>query len=155
MGDRRVRLIDFFDRGVAKFPDRICLKDDHASWTYTEVQCMTYQAARAMGHAGVGPGERIAVYSPNGAAAFAAVLGIFRAGCVWLPVNARNVLAETIEYLRGNGCTGLFFGDRHRTDALAIAAAIPGLKVVVSVDAAEGETPVFSAGSSTWTTAKS
>jgi acyl-CoA synthetase (AMP-forming)/AMP-acid ligase II len=136
-------LIDFFDRGAAAFPERVCLKDDRNAWTFAEVARMTHRAARALRAAKVGPGDRIAVFSPNSATAFAAVLSAFRAGGVWLPVNARNALAETIDYLRDNGCTVLFFGAKHRADAEEIAAALPTLKLVVGLDEPCGGTPAF------------
>jgi acyl-CoA synthetase (AMP-forming)/AMP-acid ligase II len=138
-----LRLIDFFDRGATAFPDRICLKDDWNAWTYTEVRRMTHQAARALREAGVRPGERIAVYSPNGAAAFASVLATFRAGGVWLPVNSRNALSETIDYLRDNGCVALFFGLKYAAEAKEIGVALPGLKIVICLDARDGDAPAF------------
>ena len=142
-GVRSLTLIDFFDRGAAAFPARVCLKDERDAWTYAEVQRMTHQAARALHAAHVGPLDRVAVFSPNSAVAFAAVLSVFRAGAVWLPVNARNALAETIAYLRENGCTALFFGARHREDAKAIAAALPALKLVVGLEEPHGDMPAF------------
>ncbi len=138
-----MRIIDFFDRGAAAYPDRVCLKDDQNQWTFDEVRRMTWQAARAMQAAGFRPGDRVAVYSPNGATAFAAVLAIFRAGCVWLPVNVRNPLPETIGYLRANNCTGLFLASKYEDEADAIHAALPALKPLPRLDVASREDMSF------------
>ena len=138
-----MRIIDFFDRGATAWPDRICLKDDHSAWTFDEVRRMTWQAARALHESGLTRGQRIAVYSPNSAVAFAAVLAIFRAGGVWLPVNVRNPLPETIAYLRDNGCAALFFGSRYAAHAAEIRAALPGLKRAQCLDAEMDGEPAF------------
>ena len=145
-----MRVIDFFDRGATAFPDRVCLKDEHNAWTFDAVRRMTWQAARALQVAGFQPGDRIAVYSPNGATAFAAVLAVFRAGCVWLPVNVRNPLPETIDYLRSNSCAGLFFGSRYEAEAGEIRAALPGLKRAQCLDAEFEQQPAFA----TWCAAQ-
>ena len=89
-----MRLIDFFDRGVALGPGRICLKDALRSVTYGEVQRRTHRIASALLRLGLEPHRMAAVYSPNCAVAFECVLGIARAGAVWVPINARNAVAE-------------------------------------------------------------
>jgi acyl-CoA synthetase (AMP-forming)/AMP-acid ligase II len=123
-----LRIIDFLDRGASICPQAICIKDDGGQWTYDEVRRMTFRAARALQAAGVRPGDRIAVYSPNGAIPFAAVLAIFRAGAVWLPVNVRNPLHENIEFLRGNQCAALFFASKYAEEAMRIREALPSLR---------------------------
>ncbi len=129
-----MRIIDFFDRGARAYPERTCLKDEHVSWRFDEVRRLSFQAARALQRAGVRPGDRVAVYSPNGAAAFAAVLALFRAGCVWLPVNVRNPLPEGIDYLLENDCAFLFFASRYEQEARAIGQAVPSLKAMLCLD---------------------
>ena len=138
-----MRIIDFFDRGASLYPDRVCLKDEHGQWTFDQVQRMSYRAARALHARGIQVGDRIAVYSPNGAIAFAAVLAIFRAGGVWLPVNVRNPLPETVEYLTGNGCAALFFGAKYEAQAREIRTALPALKHAGCLDAAFEDQPDF------------
>ena len=138
-----MRIIDFFDRGAAAYPQRTCLKDAHHAWSFAQTRRMTWQAARALRQAGLAPGDRIAVYSPNSAAAFAAVLSLFRAGAVWLPVNVRNPLPENIDYLRSNGCAALFFAARYAAEAETIRAALPGLRLVQCLDADPAGGPAF------------
>ena len=89
-----MRAIDFFDRGVFLDPDRLCLKDASVARTYREVHARSCRIANAMRRDGVRPQDKAAVYSPNAAVAFECVLGILRAGAVWVPINARNVVSE-------------------------------------------------------------
>ncbi|MDO8277803.1 MAG: AMP-binding protein [Burkholderiaceae bacterium] len=138
-----MRIIDFFDRGASLYPHRICLKDEHGQWTFDQVRRMSHRAARALHARGIQVGDRIAVYSPNAAIAFAAVLAIFRAGGVWLPVNVRNPLPETIEYLTNNDCAALFFGAKYEAQAREIRATLPGLKHTGCLDAAFEHAPDF------------
>ena len=61
----------------------------------------THRVANGLLAAGLGKGSKAAVYSPNHASAYAALLGIVRAGITWAPVNARNALDENL-YILGN-----------------------------------------------------
>ena len=89
-----MRLIDFFDRGVALDPTRTCLKDATVARSYGDVQRRSYRIANALAAAGFAPGQKAAVYSPNGAVAFECILGIVRGAQVWVPINARNTAGE-------------------------------------------------------------
>lgn len=129
-----MRLIDFLDRGASFYPNRTCLKDDNVSWTYEEVRQITHRYAQALHQEGIKPGDRIGVYSANGAAGFAAILAIFRAGCIWLPVNARNPLHENAEFLRKHECSALLFDRRHEGEAADAAAAVATLKKFSCLD---------------------
>ena len=78
-GRLTMRLIDYFDRGADLYPDRHCLHDGTRGWTYAT--CAP-DPSRRQRPAGGGPEARlkVAVYSPNHAAAYACLLGIVRAG---------------------------------------------------------------------------
>ena len=60
-----MRLIDLFDRGVAISPDRVCLKDDRTSLSFSEVKARSCRFANAIAAAGYSPGQKAAIYSPN------------------------------------------------------------------------------------------
>ena len=96
-----MRLIDFFDRGVAMAPARTCLKDDISSSTFVQVQERSYRIAQALRRDGLKAGDKVTVYSKNCAVAFECILGILRAGCVWVPLNSKNAVAEN-NYILGN-----------------------------------------------------
>ena len=94
-----MRLIDYFDRGADLYPQRDCLHDGTRGWTYAEVHGTTHQVASGLLAAGLKHGDKVAVYSPNHAMAYAALLGIQRAGLIWAPVNARNAIEENLYIL--------------------------------------------------------
>jgi acyl-CoA synthetase (AMP-forming)/AMP-acid ligase II len=91
-----VRLIDFFDKGAELDPDRLFLLDDIEQRTYSQTQALSHRIANAFRRVGIQPGTKIAVLSGNAARAFECVIGLLRAGCVWVPVNARNTLEDSI-----------------------------------------------------------
>ena len=90
-----MRVIDFFDRGALLHPDRaFMIAEDGAITTYRDVQTLSHRTALAMVAAGFGYRKNAAIYSPNAPGAFDALLGIYRAGGAWVPINARNAIAE-------------------------------------------------------------
>jgi HIP---CoA ligase len=76
-------------RASAEFPDREALVDDGVRWTFAELAEQVYRCAGAMIASGVRPGDRVAVWAPNGRQFVAAALGAVTAGAVLVPVNTR------------------------------------------------------------------
>ncbi len=91
-----MRVIEFFDRGVALDPDRPCLIDHAGTLSFYEVQQASQRIARRMMELGIGRDKKVAVLSPNASLAFECILGILRLGAVWVPVNARNSIEDNI-----------------------------------------------------------
>jgi len=133
-----MRLIDYFDRGVRHFPDRACLVDGELSKSYREVAAMTYRIAGCLLAGGLKPGERVAVLSPNSAAAFECILGLLRANAVWVPLNARNVIGDHLHFLGLTGCTHLFYHSQFAPQIDRLRAEVPSLRVTICIDKPEG-----------------
>jgi acyl-CoA synthetase (AMP-forming)/AMP-acid ligase II len=136
-----VRSIDYFDKSAELFPDRPVLVDGEASWTYAEVQAQTHLIARAMTAQGLKRQEAAAIYSPNHASILACMLGMWRAGAVWIPVNTRNALDANIQYLTYVRAAWLFYHSSYSADAEAIAAAVPSIRHVICLDGRDRERP--------------
>lgn len=132
-----MRIIDFFDRGAERFPDRDVVHDLTRGWSYREVQTLTRRIATALIAAGLGRDSAVATYTPNSAPGFAAQYGIFRAGAVWLPINVRNGVDENIAVLDRMEAEFLFFARQYEGDIPRIRAQLPRLRGVVCLD---GET---------------
>lgn len=140
-----MNIVHFFDHGVMRFPNRICLQDATTSFTYRELQSLTHRIANALIAAGAGKGAHVAVYSPNAAVAFACILGILRAGGTWVPLNARNTVGANIEFLRNADCRFLFYHSTMETSIGEIAARAPEIKGFVCVDGAGAGAPSLTA----------
>lgn len=136
-----MRLIDFFDRGVLRHGERACLIDGDTRYSYAEVRALSCRIGNGLIAAGIGPGDKVAVYSPNAAKAFIAVLGTLRAGATWVAINARNSLADNIAFLALNDCRCLFFHSSFEAALPEIKAAVPSIARHIGVDHASEHGP--------------
>ena len=130
-----MRLIDYFDRGADLHAGRDCLHDGTRGWTYAAVQGNTHRIANGLLAAGLKSGDKVAVYSPNHAMAYAALLGIERAGLIWAPVNARNALEENLYILDNTDVAFLFYHSSFEGYLPRIREACPRIKEVLCIDA--------------------
>ena len=134
-----MRLIDYFDRGADLYPERPCLHDGTRGWSYADVRATTHRVALGLLAAGLTAGDKVAVYSPNHAMAYAALLGIQRAGLVWAPVNARNALEENLFILDNTDVAFLFYHSSFEGYLARIRAACPKIRTFICLDRPEFE----------------
>jgi acyl-CoA synthetase (AMP-forming)/AMP-acid ligase II len=73
----------------ARHADRIAVRDGGLTLTYPELAAAARRFGAALVESGVGPGDRVAIWCFNCAEWVVAVLGIFAAGAVLVPVNTR------------------------------------------------------------------
>jgi acyl-CoA synthetase (AMP-forming)/AMP-acid ligase II len=133
-----LRVIDYFDAGAAIDPDRAALIAGDAMLRYREVRDWSHRIAAALAARGFLPGQKVAVFSPNHPGAFLCMLGLWRAGGVWVPVNVRNAVAANIDYLNYAGTDWLFFHGDHAAEVAAIEASVPTLKGAICIDGRTG-----------------
>ena len=134
-----MRIIDFFDKGVALDPSRAFLVEGEDVRTYGQVQAFSHRVANAFARDGVKPGTKAAVYSHNAARAFECVVGLLRAGCVWVPVNVRNTVADTVYVLNNTDTEVLFYAEPFKAAVAEILAACPKIRATVCIEARDGE----------------
>ena len=136
-----MRTIDLLDNGLARFPKRLCMLDaaPHSasgtalSFTHEEVRQFSHRIANGLRKAGLKRGSRVAIYSTNCALALVCMVGLLRAGAVWLPVNTRNPLPENLEFLAENACEFVFCENALLQDLAAIRAATPTIRDAVLI----------------------
>ena len=136
-----MRIIDFFDRGADRYPDRDVIHDLTRGWSYREIQTLTRRIATALVAAGLGRDSSVATFTPNSALGFAAQYGVFRAGAVWLPINVRNSVDENIVVLDRMDAEFLFFASQYEADIAKIRAQLPRLRGCVCLDAPSAHGP--------------
>ena len=134
-----MRLIDYFDRGADLYPRRDCLHDGTRGWTYRSVRGTTHRVANGLLAAGLETGDKVAVYSPNHAMAYAALLGIQRAGLIWAPVNARNAIEENLYILDNTDVAFLFYHSSFEAYLPRIREACPKIRTFLCIDSPEFE----------------
>jgi acyl-CoA synthetase (AMP-forming)/AMP-acid ligase II len=131
-----MRLIDFFDRAAALYPDRIFVKQGAVERTYRESQASTHRIAAALQRDGLAPGARIGLYTQNDWRGLEAIFALGRAGCVMTPVNARNAVKQNVAILRNHGVEALFYHSAFAGEVAQVRAACPGIRLFVCLDAA-------------------
>ncbi len=136
-----MRLIDFFDKGVARAPGRVCLQDATVSRTYAEVQIRSRKLANMLAAEGFGVGRKAGLYSPNCVAGLEAMIGLFRAGVVWVPVNAKNGIEENGYILAHNDVEVLFYHSELEPILPRLRELCPGIARFVCLDRPGGENP--------------
>src|ERR1700744_2022584 len=95
-------------RAAAEFGDREAVVDGDVRWTFSDLAAEVSGAAGAMIASGVEPGDRVAVWAPNGRHFITAALGAVTAGAVLVPVNTRFKGDEAAWILGKSGAKLLF-----------------------------------------------
>ena len=134
-----MRSIDYFDKQAQLHPEREVLIFGDARVTYAQRQRLTHRLAGAMHRAGIAHQEPVAIMSPNDGAILMTLLGLWRAGAVWIPVNTRNALDANIAYLRHVRAGWLFYHSSLADEARQVQAQVPSIRKLVCLDAAVRE----------------
>jgi acyl-CoA synthetase (AMP-forming)/AMP-acid ligase II len=136
-----VRNIDYFDKQARLHPDRTLLIAGEERISYAEMERLTHRLACAMLADGLDEQEPVAIMSPNDGAVLAAMLGLWRANAVWIPVNTRNALDANIQYLNYVRAAWLFYHSSFAEDAWAVQRQVPSIRRMICLDKEEGDAP--------------
>jgi acyl-CoA synthetase (AMP-forming)/AMP-acid ligase II len=99
--------------------------------TFSELAADAGAAARAFVHAGVEPGERVAIWAPNSAEWIVASFGVYLAGAVLVPLNTRYKGEEAGHVLRTSGAKVLLtVTDFLESDYLSLLEGVAGLEML-------------------------
>ena len=93
--------------GAGRHRSAQALVDGERGLTYTQLAPEVDRYARGFVAAGVGAGDRVAVWAPNCAEWMLAALGLLRAGAVLVPLNTRFKGGEAAYIVRNAGVTTL------------------------------------------------
>src|SRR5690606_23730684 len=115
-------------------PDRACLVEGDVVRIYRDVHARVGALAGALDTLGGAPGERCAVLAPNCALTFECMLAIYRAGRVFVPLNAKNHIRENAHVAQQSEAQTLFFHSSLAEQVEALRAACPALARFVCMD---------------------
>jgi acyl-CoA synthetase (AMP-forming)/AMP-acid ligase II len=127
-------VISLFDHGAMRHPERSCLEDDLEVRTYGEVRDASHRIALALRDRGVVPGDKIATLSPNSVSMIEGMLGIYRAGCVFVPLNVLNPEDENSTILRNNDVSVLFYHSKFAGTVGRLLEQCPRVRLVIRLD---------------------
>jgi acyl-CoA synthetase (AMP-forming)/AMP-acid ligase II len=132
-----MRIIEHFDNAARFYPDNIAFVDvgsDEPGLSYAQAQPETQRIAGALDHHGYSRGSHVGVLAPNGSTAFLALLGLFRAECVWLPINPRNPVPVNADLLQRFDGELLLFHSAFADEARQLRDECPGIREIVCID---------------------
>jgi amino acid adenylation domain-containing protein len=98
---------DLVIRAAARRPDALAVRGPDGDLSYAELDARANQVARALGGAGVGAGDRVAIWLPKGAEAVAAMQGVLRLGAAYVPLDVLSPPARAATVLRDCGVRAL------------------------------------------------
>jgi acyl-CoA synthetase (AMP-forming)/AMP-acid ligase II len=133
-------IIDFFDRGRLLNPQGRAFIMGDQSWSFDESYAITCRIAQALLQEGISKGKHAAVLAGNDPLAWLCVLGTWRAGLAWVPLNPRGTNEDNAQLLKGFDVEVLFFQAAYAPAAQHFAATCPGLTKLVCID---GELPGY------------
>ena len=124
---------------VEQHGDTVAVVDDGDAVTYSELGELVRQVGAAIVHAGIRPGDRVAIWAPNSLRWIAAVLGLSAAGATLVPVNTRFKGDEAAVVLSRSGARMLitttdFLGADHVAMLRSASIDLPELDTIVVVD---------------------
>jgi len=137
-------LIRHVDEACVKYADRVCFISDSVHTTYKEIQEGSCKVANQLIAEGFKKGMRGAVMSLNATEAFIALLGIIRAGGIWVPVNPRNSISDNLALMEKFGCHAIFYQDKFATAVGQIKELFPELLSLVCLNVKVAEAPLMS-----------
>ncbi|GAA4236754.1 hypothetical protein GCM10022254_47190 [Actinomadura meridiana] len=86
---------ELFAARAADSPDRTALVTGDGALTYAELDARADRLASRLVGAGIGPDAVVGLCLPPGAGTIAAILGIWRAGAAYLPIDVRQPVERT------------------------------------------------------------
>ena len=125
-------------RAAQLFGDSAAIREEHTTLSFRELEARAHSASAAFIAGGITPGDRIALWAPNGALWIIAALGALGAGAVIVPLNTRLKGKEAAFILRRSGARLLltvseFLGTRY--PQLLADEALPQLERLVVLGA--------------------
>lgn len=131
-------IIDVFDRGRLLNPKGDAFVMDGQRWSFDESYEVTCRIANALIANELLQGSHGAVLAGNNPQAWMCVLGMWRAGLAWVPLNPRSSVDENAQLLTGFDVEVLFLQQAFAPMVQQFKDACPGLRRLVCID---GELP--------------
>ena len=142
------RLQDYVTRQSDRRPDATALVDGDQAVTYQTLERRSNQMARLLLEGGCEPGDRVGLLLPKSSDAIIAMLGVLKAGGLYVPVDPESPTARIEKILTAAECRYVFAG-KSATSLLnnmmrtMAAEARPGLVWMDETPTDGGITPRF------------
>ncbi|MFF4776648.1 AMP-binding protein [Microtetraspora fusca] len=132
-------IIDFFDRGRRINPRGVAYRDAVSTWTFDQAGAMSCRIAHALLAAGARTETKVAVLSPNDSLAWICVLGLWRAGAAWVPLNPSHPVDDNVVLINRLDVEILFYAPALADQVERMRSRLPGIKTWVALGAGTGD----------------
>ena len=123
-----------FRDSVAAHPDRVAVEWRKESLTYRQLDAASDAVAATLASAGIGPGHRVALYTPKTHRSVAAILGISKSGAAYVPVDPHAPPLRAA-YILGDCAVTAVVASGDRLEALAEHRdQMPSLRLAIVPD---------------------
>jgi len=99
--------------------------------TYTQLDTLSNQVARALLAQGVAPGDRVGILAPKSAASVVAQFGVLKAGACYVPLDPKSPASRLAVIMADSGITVVLADQATAQQAAAMAGSVPQLRAVV------------------------
>ena len=136
-------LVRLFRESARAHPDRVAICTEAPVWTFSALDIATDGVAASLTERGIAPGERVALYCPNGADFVVAYLGCLKAGVVLVPINLLLNPREIAFMLRDSGARAMFVHAALAGNAATALADAPDVSLRIGI-AFDDDEPLLS-----------
>ncbi|MDH6553836.1 amino acid adenylation domain-containing protein [Streptomyces sp. SAI-117] len=120
-------VLDLFEAQARRVPDAVAVVAEDAVLTYAELDARANRVARHLLASGVGVESRVALCLPRGTDMVAALLGVWKAGAAYVPVDPEYP-AERVAYLLADSGAACVLA--HRETAGQLLADVSDVRVL-------------------------
>jgi amino acid adenylation domain-containing protein len=101
LGDRWQGAVqELISRQASRLPEKVALADSIDRWTYREIDERSNQLANLLIESGIARHDVVAIYAERGAALTVALLGVLKAGAVFVILDPAYPAARLCDYVR-------------------------------------------------------
>jgi acyl-CoA synthetase (AMP-forming)/AMP-acid ligase II len=130
---RVMNLAGFLAQTARRLPDRLALAWGERRWSWRDFERRSAALAASLAAQGIGKGDRVLVHARNGNEILEAMFATFRLGAVLVPTNVRLVPEEVAYLAEASGARAFLCQSVFPEHAAAVAAALPGLRLLASI----------------------
>jgi non-ribosomal peptide synthetase-like protein len=131
------RFHELFEERAAAHPEAVAAVHAGRAWTYAELNARANRLGRALLARGLRREEVVAVVSERNLDWMAAVLAVFKAGGVYLPIEPHLPAGRIVAMLRRAGCELVLSEHQSTTNLQRSLESLPGVETLLIDEAIE------------------
>lgn len=129
-----------FEQAAAAYPDRIAVSSVHGRLTYRELNEQANRTARLLLSRGLRKGEFVTIFMERSLELVVSLLGILKAGGVYVPVDPEHPEDRNRYILSDTGSPFILTKAVYEPQAAALSAGVETVKAIIPMDAGVTDT---------------